>query len=126
MSRLLSRAAASILSAVLLVGTCEPAAAASKQTSIVVESSPAPKAELTVSEITIDIHFTTKIDRSHSNLKLLLPNGRQLDLVSLSSAPPDHLSARASALTPGDYTLKWQALPVGKKLVKGEIPFTVK
>jgi methionine-rich copper-binding protein CopC len=47
------------------------------------------------------------------------------DLVLLSSAP-DHLSARASELTSGDYILKWQALPVGKKLVKGEIPFSVK
>jgi len=29
-------------------------------------------------------------------------------------------------LTPGDCILRWQALPVGKKLVRGEIPFTVK
>jgi methionine-rich copper-binding protein CopC len=125
MSRLLSRAAAAMLSAVLLAGTCEPAAAASKQASIIVESTPAAKAELTVTEIMIDIHFTTKIDRSHSNLKLILPNDRVHDLVLLSSAP-DHLSARASELTPGDYILKWQALPVGKKLVKGDIPFSVK
>ena len=126
MSRLLYRAASSILSAVLLVaGTCEPAAAASKQASIIVESTPAPKAQLTVTEIMIDIHFTTKIDRGHSNLKLILPNERVHNLVLLSSAP-DHLSARASELTPGDYILKWQALPVGKKLVKGDIPFSVK
>jgi len=126
MSRLLYRAAASILSAVLLVaGTCEPAAAASKQASIIVESTPAPKAQLTVTEIMVDIHFTTKIDRSHSSLKLILPNERVHNLVLLSSAP-DHLSARASELTPGDYILKWQALPVGKKLVKGDIPFSVK
>jgi methionine-rich copper-binding protein CopC len=126
MSRLLYRAASSILSAVLLVaGMCEPAAAASKQTSIIIESTPAPKAQLTVTEIMIDIHFTTKIDRGHSNLKLILPNERVHNLVLLSSAP-DHLSARASELTPGDYILKWQALPVGKKLVKGDIPFSVK
>lgn len=125
MSRLLSRAAAAMLSAVLLVGTCAPAPAASKQASIIVESTPAPKAQLTVTEIVIDIHFTTKVDRSHSNLKLILPNERVHDLVLLSSAP-DHLSARASELTSGDYILKWQALPVGKKLVKGEIPFSVK
>ncbi len=126
MTRLLSRAAASILSAVLSIGACEPAAADTKQPSIIVESTPAPKATVTASEMAIDIHFTTKIDRHHSRLVLVLPNGRLLDLASLATAAADHLSARASNLTPGDYTLRWQALPVGQKLVKGEIPFTVK
>lgn len=123
MIRLLSRA--TILAVVLSVGASGPASAAAKQASIIVESTPAPNATIAASEMTIDIHFTTKIDPHHSRLVLLLPNGRQLDLVSFSPAP-DHLSARASSLTSGDYTLRWQALPVGKKLVKGEIPFKVK
>lgn len=123
MIRLLARAA--ILAVVLSMGASDPAGAATKQASIIAESTPAPNATVTTSEMTIDIHFTSKIDPHHSRLVLLLPNGRQLDLVSFSSAP-DHLSARASSLTSGDYTLRWQALPVGKKLVKGEIPFKVK
>jgi copper resistance protein C len=125
MKRLLSRAGAAILAVGLWIGAGDPAAAATKQASIVAESTPAANSTVTATEMTIDIHFTTKIDAHHSRLVLLLPNGRQLDLVSFSSAP-DHLSARASSLTPGDYKLRWQALPVGKKLVKGEIPFTVK
>jgi methionine-rich copper-binding protein CopC len=125
MIRLSSRAAALILAAALSIGASDLAVAATKQASIVAESTPAANATVTATEMTIDIRFTTKIDPHHSRLVLLLPNGRQLDLVSLSSAP-DHLSARASSLTPGDYKLRWQALPVGKKLVKGEIPFTVK
>jgi methionine-rich copper-binding protein CopC len=126
MNRLLSRAAASLLAAVLSIATCELAAAATKQPSIIVESTPAPKATVTASQMVIDIHFAAKIDRRHSRLALVLPNGRLLDLVSLASAADDHLSARASNLTPGNYVLRWQALPVGKKVVRGEIPFTVK
>ena len=126
MNRLLSRAAASILAAVLSIAACDLAAAATKQPSIIIGSTPAPKATVTASQMVIDIHFTAKIDRRHSRLVLLLPNGRLLDLASLATAAADHLSARASNLTPGDYILRWQALPVGKKLVRGEIPFTVK
>ncbi len=126
MTRLLVRAAAVVLSAVCSMGAPELAAAANKQPSIIVESTPAPKAIVTASELVIDIHFNTKIDHQHSRLALLLPNGRRLDLPSNMAAAADHLSARASNLTPGNYTLRWQALPVGKKLVRGEIPFTVK
>jgi len=126
MTRFSVRAAAAIVSAILMAGADGSAALAAKQASIIVESTPAPKATVTTSEITIDIHFTSKIDRHYSRLMLMLPNGRQVDLASISSVAPDHLSARASSLTPGDYTLRWEALPVGKKLVKGEIPFTVK
>jgi copper resistance protein C len=125
MIRLLSRAAAAILAAALSVGACEVATAATKTPSIIVESTPAPKAAIAASEMMIDIHFNSKIDHRYSRLILLLPNGRQLHLVSLAAAP-DHLSARASDLTPGDYTLRWQVVPVGKKMVKGDIPFTVK
>ena len=125
MTRFRSRAAAAILSALLPFAAGE-LAAATKQPSIIAESTPAPKATVTVSAMVIDIHFTTKIDHRHSSLVLVLPNGRLLDLASLSTAADDHLSARASHLTPGDYTLRWQVLPVGRKLVKGEIPFTVK
>ena len=126
MNRLLSRAAASILAAVLSIAACEPAAAATKQPSIIVESTPAPKATVTASQMVVDIHFTAKIDRRHSRLVLVLPNGRLLYLASLATAADDHLSARASNLTPGNYILRWQALPVGKKLARGEIPFIVK
>lgn len=125
MIRLLSRAAAAILAVVLSIGASQVAMAATKTPSIIAESTPASQATITTPEMTIDIHFTTKIDPHHSRLTLLLPNGRQLNLVSLAAAP-DHLSARASNLTPGDYTLRWQVVPVGKKLVKGDIPFTVK
>src|SRR5262249_10889060 len=117
MNRLLSRAAASILAVVLSIAACELAAAATKQPSIIVESTPAPKPTVTASQMVIEIHFTAKIDRRHSRLALVLPNGRLLDLVSLASAADDHLSARASNLTPGSYVLRWQALPVGKKVV---------
>jgi methionine-rich copper-binding protein CopC len=126
MTWLLARAAAAILCVVISVGLSEPAAAASNQPSIIVESTPAPNATVTVSEMTIDIHFNTKIDHQHSRLVLVLPNDRLLDLPANMAAAPDHLSGRVSSLTPGSYTLRWQALPVGKKLVKGEIPFTVK
>ncbi len=126
MTRLLSRAAAVVLSAAFSMGAPELAAAANKQPSIIVESTPAPKAIVTASEMAIDIHFNTKIDHQHSRLVLLLPNGRLLNLSSNVAAAADHLSARTSNLTPGDYILRWQALPVGKKLVRGEIPFTVK
>jgi methionine-rich copper-binding protein CopC len=126
MIRLLARAATAILCAVLSIGACDLAAAAAKKASIIVESTPAPNTTVSTADMVIDIHFTTKIDHQHSRLVLVLPNGRLLDLASLATAAADHLSARASSLTPGAYTLRWQALPVGGKLVKGEIPFSVK
>ena len=55
----------------------------------------------------------------------MLPNDRVHDLVLLcGGARSSH--GQGLELTPGDYILNWQALPVGKKLVKGEIPFSVK
>src|SRR4029450_2026925 len=72
MIRLSSRAAALILAAALSIGGSDLAVAATKQASIVAESTPAANATVTATEMTIDIRFTTKIDPHHSRLVLLL------------------------------------------------------
>ena len=59
-----------------------------------------------------------------SRLTLVLPGGATQPLALLKQPAPEELAAHAE-LTPGAYTLRWQALAADGHISRGEIPFTV-
>ncbi len=115
-----------LASLALLAALPAPADAASKKTGkFLVASTPKAKSSVKGPDLAIDLAFKAPIDRQRSHLVLVLPGGNSIRLPSLMTAPKDHLAANATGLEEGDYTLRWQAAPVGGYLSKGEIAFKV-
>jgi copper resistance protein C len=91
---------------------------------ILVSSTPKIHGTLHGPSIDVDLKFNSRVDGVRSSLSLVLPNGTVQALTLGKQAGPDELATHAQ-LTPGKYTLRWQALAVDGHITRGEIPFTV-
>lgn len=87
--------------------------------------SSSPTADGTVKgpAISINLKFNSRVDSSRSHLDLVRSDGK-VEALSVS-APGDAEMATHATLTPGRYTIRWQALSVDGHITRGEIPFTV-
>src|SRR5579871_2171643 len=90
---------------------------------IIIESAPAVDAGVTGPDVPISLRFNSRIDQERSRLTLTGPGGKNLPLTMAPASGPDTLSAKASGLTPGAYTLRWQVLAVDGHITRGDIPF---
>ena len=89
-------------------------------------SSPAANATVTGPDVPIVLKFNVRIDAGRSKVELLHPDSTQTDLVLDKQTAPDTLTSKASGLTPGSYTIRWQVLAPDGHITRGEVPFTVK
>ena len=106
--------------ATCLVGSSLPAFAHA----VLIASS--PKAHETIHGPSIDFNlkYNSRIDGTRSSLSLVMPDGSVKSLSLAKQDAPSELSAHVQ-LSPGNYTLRWQALAVDGHITRGEIPFTV-
>jgi copper resistance protein C len=88
--------------------------------------SSSPKANETVHgpSLNIDLKFNSRIDGTRSSLTVVAADGSVKKLSLSKQIEPNELSAEAQ-LSPGNYTLRWQALAVDGHITRGQIPFTV-
>jgi methionine-rich copper-binding protein CopC len=91
---------------------------------VLVSSSPKANGTVHGPEITIDLKFNSHVDGVRSRFSLVRSDGTTATLALLKQSADDDLSA-AAKLTPGKYTLRWQALAVDGHITRGEIPFVV-
>jgi copper resistance protein C len=89
-------------------------------------SSPAANATVTGSDVPIVLKFNVRIDAGRSKVQLLHPDSTQTDLVLNKQTEPDTLTSKATGLTPGNYTIRWQVLAPDGHITRGEVPFAVK
>jgi len=89
-------------------------------------SSPAANATVTGPDVPIVLKFNVRIDAGRSKVELLHPDSTQTDLILDKQTAPDTLTSKASGLTPGSYTIRWQVLAPDGHITRGEVPFTVK
>jgi methionine-rich copper-binding protein CopC len=92
---------------------------------ILVKAIPAADSTVNGPDIEVKLSFNVRIDRGRSRLILALPNGKSVMLKILEEGGPDSLSARATELTPGSYTLRWQVLASDGHITGGVVPFRV-
>jgi len=92
---------------------------------LVLESHPAASEAVKGPDIEILLRFNGRIDKDRSRLDLMLPDGSTRQLTLETTEKPEQMSAKATALAPGDYTLRWQVLALDGHITRGNIPFRV-
>jgi copper resistance protein C len=91
---------------------------------VLVSSSPKANGTVHGPEITLDLKFNSHVDGARSRFSLVRSDGTTETLALLKQSAEDDLAATAK-LTPGKYTLRWQALAVDGHITRGEILFVV-
>ena len=89
-----------------------------------VSSTPAAGATANGPSVAITLKFDSRVDGARSRLALMMPNGniKPLKIISDDASELDS----HSTLSPGKYTIRWQALSVDGHITRGEIPFVVR
>jgi copper resistance protein C len=85
-----------------------------------------PKAHETLHgpSLDFDLKFNSRVDGTRSSLSVVEPDGSVKALPLSKQVEPNELIAQAK-LSPGNYTLRWQALAIDGHITRGQIPFTV-
>jgi hypothetical protein len=118
----LSRLAAPVLAAALLLVVSVPARAHS----LLLESFPAAGAALVASPPRITLRFNNRIEKRLSRIRLVdARGGTRVLVVSKDSEEVDELRAPAPALEPGAYRVEWQVLSTDGHVVSGGFSFRV-
>lgn len=91
---------------------------------VLIASNPKAHETLHGPSLDIDLKFNSRVDGSRCSLSVVLPDGSVKPLSLEKQVEPNELTSRAQ-LSPGNYTLRWQALAVDGHITRGQIPFTV-
>ena len=89
-----------------------------------VSSTPAAKATVHGPAVAFELRFNSRVDGRRSVLTLVMADGHAQTLTMDKQSGEANLNAHAT-LTPGNYTLRWQALSTDGHITRGEIPFSV-
>ena len=112
-------------SASFLVATlCAFASMAASAHAILVDSSPKANGTLAAGHAQMTFKYNSKIDQHRSRLVLIGPDKSETVLVIATGGKSNELDTSAD-LTPGAYTLRWQALALDGHITRGDLPFTV-
>ncbi|WP_446744941.1 copper resistance CopC family protein [Silvibacterium acidisoli] len=104
----------------LLTGFCRIALAHA----VLMTSNPAVHGKVHGPSIDVDLKFNSRVDGAHSQLTLVMPDGKTQP-VSLSAQHGANELTSHLNLQHGSYTLRWQALSSDGHISRGEIPFSV-
>jgi copper resistance protein C len=89
------------------------------------ESHPGANDKVSGPDVPIMLKYNVRIDAKLSKVQLLNPDTSTTELKIETQTSPDTLHAKATALKPGAYKIRWQVLAPDGHITRGEIPFTV-
>jgi copper resistance protein C len=92
---------------------------------VLLEATPAASSSVKGPDIAIRLRYNVRVEAGRSRLSLLLPDKSTKPLNIDKQPSPDVLSTQATALTPGEYRIRWQVLASDGHITRGEVPFTV-
>ncbi len=93
---------------------------------VLVHSTPQREEVVHAKNLHVQFQFNSRIDGPRCTLVLAKTGGPAQTLQLAKQTAPDELDADATALEPGTYSLRWQALASDGHITRGEIPFSVK
>jgi copper resistance protein C len=92
---------------------------------VLVSSKPSVNSTVSGSEVAVLLKYNSRVDKEHSTLTLLEPDGK-VEKVAIESEPePGVLSAKLTGLVKGTYVLRWQVLATDGHITRGKVPFQV-
>ncbi len=108
------------------VSLCAFAPRAAYAHAILVASTPKMDDTVPAGPLTVDLKFNSRVDGAHSVLSLAGADGSDHPLPLSTQVAPDEIRTETDGLTPGNYTLRWQALSSDGHITRGQIAFKVK
>ncbi|MFK2893487.1 copper resistance protein CopC [Dyella flagellata] len=91
---------------------------------ILVDSSPKLNGTVTAGHVAMMFKYNSKIDQHRSRLVLIGPDKSETVLSIATGSKSNEIDTSVD-LTPGAYTLRWQALALDGHITRGDLPFTV-
>jgi copper resistance protein C len=92
---------------------------------VLVSSKPGVNSAVSGSEVAVLLKYNSRVDKEHSTLTLLEPDGK-VEKIAIESEPePGVLSAKLTGLVKGAYVLRWQVLATDGHITRGKVPFQV-
>jgi methionine-rich copper-binding protein CopC len=92
---------------------------------VLLEAAPAAHASVEGPLVKVRLRFNSRIDAARSVLSLVLPDKTARPLAIETQPSPDTLTAEATGMKSGSYTLRWQVLAADGHITRGEVPFEV-
>lgn len=111
-----------LVATLILMSIAVPRAASAH--AILTASEPAIDGTISGPDVTLVLHFNSRIDHKRSVLTLTGPDGAQSALAIAPDTAEDEIQTHAT-LKPGAYTLRWQVLSGDGHITRGDVPFTV-
>jgi copper resistance protein C len=91
---------------------------------ILVDSTPKPNGTVPAGHVQLAFKYNSKIDQHRSRMVLVKSDKSETVLTIETNNNANELDA-STDLTPGSYTIRWQALALDGHLTRGDLPFTV-
>ena len=92
---------------------------------VLVSSKPSVNSTVSGPEVAVLLKYNSRVDKEHSTLTLLEPDGK-VEKIAIESEPePGVLSAKLTGLVKGAYVLRWQVLATDGHITRGKVPFQV-
>ena len=111
-----------LLSAALVLLLLHHAASAH---AIILSSKPPAGGVVTGPDVSIRLHFNSRIDRQRSKLLLILADGTQTQVPVDDDSTDDTLIGQARGMALGQYRLRWQVLSIDGHITRGDIFFSI-
>lgn len=109
---------------ILVAIACAFASMAASAHAILVDSSPKPNGTLAAGHVQMVFKYNSKVDQHRSRLLLIGPDKSEKVLTIVTGSKSNELDTSAD-LSPGAYTLRWQALALDGHITRGDLTFTV-
>lgn len=109
----------------LVATACTVASMSASAHAILVDSTPKPNGTMAAGHVAMMFKYNSKIDQHRSRLILVKSDQSETVLtITANSSKPNELDTSAD-VTPGTYTIRWQALALDGHITRGDVPFTV-
>ena len=109
----------------LVAASCALVSVGASAHAILTDGSPKANSTVAAGHLAIVFKYNSKIDQHRSRLTLVKSDQSETTLtIAANSQQPNELDS-AVDLTPGTYTIRWQALALDGHITRGDVPFTV-
>ena len=109
----------------VVAACCAMASMSASAHAILVDSTPKPSGTLAAGHVAMVFKYNSKIDQHRSRITLVKADQSETVLsIATDGSKPNELDTSAD-LTPGSYTIRWQALALDGHITRGDVPFTV-
>jgi copper resistance protein C len=92
---------------------------------IILSSVPPAGGVVKGSDVAVELHFNSRIDRQRSKMLVISADGKETPVPLGDKSTDDTLVGQAQGVAPGEYRLRWQVLSVDGHITRGDIAFTV-